>query len=127
MCLAQTRWYEKGFAIRDADSTTYTGAIESAPEFGQRIYREAPQRGWSRAKKKSIMAEGIMNYKGRPQFTASSAGSHPAGNVRPEALRELHIANIPTTGLRSQSSTASTNLPAKAPAWLDFSRVEGHS
>ena len=44
-----------------------------------------------------------MNFKGRPQFTAYSAGSHPTGTVRPEALRELQIANIPTTGLRSKS------------------------
>ena len=44
-----------------------------------------------------------MNFKGRPQFTAYSAGSHPTGTVRPEALRELQIANIPTAGLRSKS------------------------
>ena len=37
----QTTWDEEGFAIRDPDSTTYTGAIETAEEFGKRIYREA--------------------------------------------------------------------------------------
>ena len=52
---------------------------------------------------RSIMAEEIMNFKGCPQFTAYSAGSHPTGTVRPEALRELQIANIPTAGLRSKS------------------------
>jgi len=52
---------------------------------------------------RSIMAEGIMNIKGRPQFTAYSAGSHPAGKVRPEALRQLEIAHIPTSGFRSKS------------------------
>ena len=35
---------------------------------------------------RSIMAEAIMNYKGRPNFTAYSAGSHPSGTVRPEAI-----------------------------------------
>jgi arsenate reductase (thioredoxin) len=49
------------------------------------------------------MAEAIMNYKGRPNFTAYSAGSHPAGAVRPEALVELESARLPTEGLRSKS------------------------
>ncbi|HXY49087.1 MAG TPA: arsenate reductase ArsC [Terriglobales bacterium] len=52
---------------------------------------------------RSIMAEGILNFKGQPQFTAYSAGSHPAGTVRPEALRELQLAHIPVTGFRSKS------------------------
>jgi hypothetical protein len=34
------------------------------------------------------MAEGLMNAKGEPQFTAYSAGSHPSGAVRPEPLRQ---------------------------------------
>ena len=49
------------------------------------------------------MAEAILNYKGRPTFTAYSAGSHPSGAVRPEALRQLEIAHIPAKGLRSKS------------------------
>ena len=52
---------------------------------------------------RSIMAEAILNAKGRPNFIAYSAGSHPAGKVRPEALRQLEIARIPTTDLRSKS------------------------
>jgi arsenate reductase (thioredoxin) len=52
---------------------------------------------------RSIMAEGIMNSKGRPRFTAYSAGSHPSGTVRPEALRQLAIAHIPTEGFKSKS------------------------
>jgi len=52
---------------------------------------------------RSIMAEAILNLKGRPTFTAYSAGSHPAGAVRPEALRQLEIAHLPTAGLRSKS------------------------
>ena len=51
---------------------------------------------------RSIMAEAILNFKGHPSFTAYSAGSHPAGAVRPEALRQLEIAHIPTKGLRSK-------------------------
>ena len=54
----QTTWDKKGFPIRDPDSTTYTGAIETAEEFGKRIYLEAGKRGWSRAQKKVVMGDG---------------------------------------------------------------------
>lgn len=54
----QTTWDREGYAIRDPDSTTYTGAIETAEEFGKRIYLEAWKRGWSRAKKKVVMGDG---------------------------------------------------------------------
>ena len=49
------------------------------------------------------MAEAIMNYKGRPNFTAYSAGSHPSGAVRAESIAELENAHLPTDGLRSKS------------------------
>jgi arsenate reductase len=52
---------------------------------------------------RSIMAEAITNEKGQPNFTAYSAGSHPSGAVRPEALRQLEVAHLPTAGLRSKS------------------------
>jgi arsenate reductase len=52
---------------------------------------------------RSIMAEAIMNYKGRPNFTAYSAGSHPSGAVRPEAIAQLANAHLPTDRLRSKS------------------------
>lgn len=52
---------------------------------------------------RSIMAEAILNFKGRPSFTAYSAGSHPSGTVRPEALKQLEKAHIPTNGLRSKA------------------------
>jgi len=54
----QTTWDKEGYAMRDPDSTTYTGAIETAEEFGKRIYREAWDRGWSRAAKKVVMGDG---------------------------------------------------------------------
>ena len=52
---------------------------------------------------RSILAEAILNFKGRPTFSAFSAGSHPTGKVRPEALHELEIAHLSTEGLRSKS------------------------
>jgi hypothetical protein len=54
----QTRWDDEGYAIRDADSTTYTGAIENAVEFGKRLYLEAWKRGWSCAQKKVVIGDG---------------------------------------------------------------------
>jgi arsenate reductase (thioredoxin) len=52
---------------------------------------------------RSIMAEAILNRVGRSTFTAYSAGSHPTGAVRPEALKELEAAHISVDGLRSKS------------------------
>jgi hypothetical protein len=54
----QTKWDSEGYPIRDPDSTTYTGAIETAEEFGRRLYVEAWKRGGSRAQKKVVMGDG---------------------------------------------------------------------
>lgn len=52
---------------------------------------------------RSIMAEAILNDKGRGRFRGHSAGSHPSGQPRPEALRQLESAGMSTAGLRSKS------------------------
>jgi arsenate reductase len=52
---------------------------------------------------RSIMAEAILNRKGKPTFTAYSAGSQPTGMVRPEALKLLELAKLPTEAMRSKS------------------------
>jgi arsenate reductase len=52
---------------------------------------------------RSIMAEAILNFKGKANFRAYSAGSHPTGTIRPEALRQLEKAHIPVEGLRSKA------------------------
>lgn len=49
------------------------------------------------------MAEAILNHRGKDAFTAYSAGSHPSGAARPEALAQIASAGIPTDGLRSKS------------------------
>ena len=54
----QTTWDKKGYPIRAPASTTYTGAIESAEEFGRRLYGEAWKRGWSRALLRVVMGDG---------------------------------------------------------------------
>ncbi len=52
---------------------------------------------------RSIMAEAILNHRGKGVFTAYSAGSHPSGSPRPEALAQIASAGMPTDGLRSKS------------------------
>jgi arsenate reductase (thioredoxin) len=52
---------------------------------------------------RSIMAEAILNHKGNGTFTAYSAGSHPSGTPRPEALNQIESAGLSTDGLRSKS------------------------
>jgi arsenate reductase (thioredoxin) len=52
---------------------------------------------------RSIMAEAILNQKGKPNFTAYSAGSFPKTSVHPQALRQLQQSRLPTDGLRSKS------------------------
>lgn len=48
------------------------------------------------------MAEAILRQKGFPNFTAYSAGSHPSGKVRPEAIAQLQSARLSVEGLRSK-------------------------
>src|ERR1700692_3852332 len=49
-----------------------------------------------------IMAEALLNRKGDPFFRAYSAGSHPSGRVRPEALRQIELARMPVEDFRSK-------------------------
>jgi len=54
----QSGWDKDGYAIRDPSSTTYVAAIETASEFGPRLYLEAWNRGWERAEKKVVIGDG---------------------------------------------------------------------
>jgi hypothetical protein len=104
----QTRWDQEGYAIRDTDSTPYTGAIETAGEFGKRIYLEAWKRGWSRAEKKVVMGDGaewIWNladqhfpgavqivdlYHARQHLWELARKLHPNDPVTQKAWMKLH-------------------------------------
>lgn len=56
----QTGTDEEGRPVRDEDSTSYVGAIETAEEFGLRIYTEGWRRGWDRADLKAFMGDGAV-------------------------------------------------------------------
>jgi hypothetical protein len=104
----QTKWDKEGYPIRDPDSTTYTGAIETAEEFGKRIYVEAWKRGWSRAEKKVVMGDGaewIWNladqhfpgavqivdlYHARQHLWELARKLHPSDLVNQKAWMKVH-------------------------------------
>jgi hypothetical protein len=104
----QATWDAEGFPIRDPDSTTYTGAIEPAEEFGKRIYLEAWKRGWSRSEKKVVMGDGaewIWNlaeqyfpgalqivdlYHARQHLWELARKLHPNDEVNQKAWIKLH-------------------------------------
>ena len=54
----QTSLDDEGRPLRDEDSTTYVGAIETAEKFGPRIYAEAKRRGVDRAEKVIVLGDG---------------------------------------------------------------------
>ena len=56
----QTTVDDQDRPVRDEGSTTYTGAIETAEEFGRRLYSEAWNRGWSRAVKRVVIGDGAV-------------------------------------------------------------------
>jgi arsenate reductase (thioredoxin) len=52
---------------------------------------------------RSILAEAILNQKGKPNFNAYSAGSFPSGRINPYAMKQLELVRLPTANLRSKS------------------------
>lgn len=60
----QTTTDEKGYPVRDPDSTSFVGAIEGAGEFGWRIYGEAVRRGLGSAKRVVVLGDGAKWIKG---------------------------------------------------------------
>ena len=52
---------------------------------------------------RSILAEAILNDRGKGYFKAFSAGSHPKGTVHPMALAQLKRSGLSIQGLRSKA------------------------
>jgi protein-tyrosine-phosphatase len=66
---------------------------------------------------RSILAEAILNDRGKGRFQAFSAGSHPKGEVHPLALALLERNGLSTAGMRSKAWDEFSQ-PGAAP--LDF-------
>ncbi len=56
----QSKVNEKGYPVRDEESTSFAGAIETAEKFGSRIYAEANRRGLAHAKKVCVIGDGAI-------------------------------------------------------------------
>ncbi len=54
----QTGLDAEGYPLRDEGSSTYVGAIETAEEFGKRIYPEALRRGLDQAQQVIVLGDG---------------------------------------------------------------------
>jgi hypothetical protein len=124
----QTKGDQKGFAIRDPDSTTYVGAIEAAEEFGRRLYLEAWNRGWSRAAKKVVIGDGaewIRNlvethfpgaiqivdlYHARQHLWEAARALYPQDAVQQKAWMKVHQKRLLDKGKIEKLVTALRSL-----------------
>jgi len=64
----QTTTDAKGFPVRDPGSTSFVGAIESAENFGWRIYGEAVRRGLTQAQQVVVLGDGAEWVKNLAQM-----------------------------------------------------------
>ena len=64
----QTTTDVQGLPVRDPDATSFVGAIESAEDFGWRIYGEALRRGLSKAQRVVVLADGAQWIKNLAQM-----------------------------------------------------------
>jgi hypothetical protein len=138
----QTTWDEKGFPIRDPDSTTYTGAIETAEEFGKRIYLEAWKRGWSRAAKKVVIGDGaewIWNlaeqhfpgavqivdlYHARQHLWELARKLHPNDEVNQKAWIKIHQRRLLDKGKIEKLVFALRSIHSRNPEVIQKIRTE---
>ena len=138
----QTAWDQEGYPIRDPDSTTYTGAIETAEEFGQRLYVEAWKRGWSRAEKKVVMGDGaewIWNlaekhfpgavqivdlYHARQHLWELARKLYPNDEVSQKAWIRVHQRRLLDKGKIEKLVAAIRSIPAPNPEVAEKIRIE---
>ena len=112
----QTTVDDQGRPLRDEASTSYTGAIETAEEFGRRLYTEAWRRGWSRAKKKVVIGDGAV-------WIWNLADQHFPGAIQ---IVDLYHARQHLWELSAQlfPTDQRQRWAGKLQRWLDQGRVE---
>ena len=138
----QTTWDEEGYAIRDPDSTTYTGAIESAEEFGRRLYLQAWNRGWSHAAKKVVIGDGaewIWNladlhfpgavqivdlYHARQHLWELARKLYPNDQPSQKVWMKLHQKRLLDKGKIKKLATAIRSLDSSNPELTEKIRLE---
>jgi hypothetical protein len=138
----QTKWDKEGFAIRDPDSTTYVGAIETAEEFGRRLYLEAWNRGWRRAAKKVVIGDGaewIRNlvethfpgalqivdlYHARQHLWEVARALYPNDAVQQKAWMKVHQKRLLDKGKIEKLVTALRSLRPTNPELVEKIQIE---
>jgi hypothetical protein len=138
----QTTWDKEGYPIRDPDSTTYIGAIETAEEFGKRIYVEAWKRGWSRAAKKVVMGDGaewIWNlaeqhfpgavqivdlYHARQHLWELARRLHPNDEANQKAWMKIHQGRFLDKGKIEKLVSAIRSIATVNPEVIEKIRIE---
>jgi hypothetical protein len=138
----QTKWDHEGYAIRDPDSTTYTGAIETAEEFGKRLYLEAWNRGWSLAEKKVVMGDGaewIWNladlhfpgavqivdlYHARQHLWELARKLYPNDQASRKAWMKVHQKRLLDKGKIEKLVTAIRSIDSTNPEVVEKTRLE---
>jgi len=114
----QTTTDEQGRPVRDEASTTYVGAIETAEEFGRRVYIEAWERGWSRAEKKVIIGDGA-------EWIWNIADQHFPGAIQIVDLYHArqHLWDLARL-LHPADETKQKRWVVRYQSWLDNGEIE---
>jgi len=102
----QTTVDKDGFPIREADSTSYVGGIESSGLFGLRLFNEARSRGLDRARQVVVLTDGAAYNK-----TIAQLHFHGATHIIDLFHAREH--------LKALADLIFPNAPERAKAWRD--------